>query len=264
VRSFLRWAGSKRLLVDDLAAYFPAEASRYVEPFAGSACLFFHLEPNHALITDLNKELISLYQALQRDTELVLEAFRRLRRGEKAYYAVRKMNPRTLSNVEAAGRFLYLNRYCFNGLFRTNQAGVFNVPYGPPRRPLVTFENRVRDAARILRRAEFRAVDFEVTVSEVREGDFVYLDPPYVVKETPVFLDYLATPFTRKDVARLDAALGRIDSVGAFFLLSYADSEEARKLARKWHRRRVTSRRNIAGFAGARKLAGELLVTNMV
>jgi DNA adenine methylase len=247
-----------------LAAYFPVDASRYIEPFAGSACLFFHLEPKRALITDLNKELISLYQALQRDTELVLEAFRRFRRGEKAYYEVRKCNPKTLSSVEAAARFLYLNRYCFNGLFRTNQAGVFNVPYGPPRRPLVTFEDRVRDAVRILKRAEFRAVDFEVTVDEVNRGDFIYLDPPYLVKEKPVFMDYLATPFTRKDVARLDAALTRIDSVGATFLLSYADSEEARKLARKWHRRKVTSRRNIAGFVGARKLAGELLVTNMV
>jgi DNA adenine methylase len=264
VRSFLRWAGSKRLLVNELAVYWPADATRYVEPFAGSACLFFYVEPARALISDLNRELISMYQALQRDTELVLESFRRLRRGKKAYYSVREINPKTLSGVEAAARFLYLNRYCFNGLFRTNQSGVFNVPYGPPKRPLVSFEERVRDAANILKQAEFRAVDFEVTLDEVQEGDFVYLDPPYVVKDSPVFLDYLATPFTRKDVARLDAAITRIDAVGAKFLLSYADSAEARKLARKWQRRRVTSRRNIAGFVGARKLAGELLVTNMV
>lgn len=263
MKSILRWAGSKRLLLHELAGYWPANATRYIEPFAGSACLFFHLEPPSALITDLNSELIATYRAIRRDPELVLEAFRRLPLGENAYYSIRKQNPCLLSPMEAAARFLYLNRYCFNGLFRTNSSGIFNVPYGPPRRPLTKFEDRVREAARLLKRAEFRAGDFEKTLDEVQRGDFVYLDPPYAVNETRVFSDYLAVSFSMKDLDRLDDTLDRIHAVGARFLLSYADSKEARKLARKWTVKHVNSRRNIAGFVGARRLAEELLVTNI-
>jgi DNA adenine methylase len=263
VQTFVRWAGSKRSLIGELASYWSKDAKRYVEPFAGSACLFFHLEPKAALISDLNGELISMYRELQRDVELVLECFRRLRRGEKAYYAIRRKDPNAMSKPEAAARFLYLNRYCFNGLFRTNQAGTFNVPYGPPKRPLKWFEDRVREAARQIKHVEFRVSDFGPILSDVRKGDFVYLDPPYVVDERRIFSEYLPGSFAKEDLDRLAEGLVTIDDAGASFLLSYADSREARLLAKKWSKRTVSTRRNIAGFVGARKVAGELLVTNV-
>jgi len=263
VQTFVRWAGSKRSLIKELGQYWIEDSKRYIEPFAGSACLFFHLEPKAALISDLNAELISMYRELQRDAELVLECFRRLRKGEKAYYAIRREDPRLLSRPEAAARFLYLNRYCFNGLFRTNQTGTFNVPYGPPKRPLKTFEDRVREAAGLIKHVEFRVSDFEAVLKDVQKGDFVYLDPPYVVDERRIFSEYLPGSFSKHDLDRLSEALKAIEHAGASFLLSYADSPEARRLAQNWSKQPVSTRRNIAGFVGARKVAGELLVTNI-
>ncbi len=264
MNSFVRWAGSKRLLISELATYRPKSMSRYVEPFAGSACFFFFLEPEKALLGDLNPELILMYREVRRDVDLVLECFRRLPRGERAYYAVRRRDPRALAPAEAAARFIYLNRFCFNGLFRTNLEGRFNVPYGPPKKPLNAFEDRVREAATLLRNAELRAADFERIVADVRKGDFVYLDPPYVVREnSEAFSEYLPGSFASRDLERLSDALDRIDRGGATFLLSYARSSEADALARRWSKRSVSTRRNIAGFSGARKTTNEILVTNI-
>jgi len=264
VQSFVRWAGSKRLLINELAKYWPSDECRYIEPFAGSACLFFHLEPRSAVIADLNSELISMYRELQRDVELVLECFRRLRRGERSYYSIRGQDPDRLAPTEAAARFLYLNRYCFNGLFRTNQKGTFNVPYGPPKKPLKYFEDRVRAGAVLMKNAELRAGDFETVSNCVAKGDFVYLDPPYAVRERRrIFSDYLPHSFSEKDIARLGGVLDHIDAAGALFLLSYSDSPEIANLKDRWRVRRITSRRNIAGFVGARRLASEVLITNL-
>jgi DNA adenine methylase len=263
VESFLRWAGSKRSLVGELSSFWPQNPGRYIEPFAGSACLFFYLEPDAAILSDLNSELMNTYAQLRRDCDLVLQSFRRLPKGERAYYRIRNQNPQELSPVAAAARFLYLNRYCFNGLFRTNKRGVFNVPYGPPRVPLRGFEERVRKAAALLLRAEFCQGDFEETLSNVRERDFVYLDPPYVVDERRVFTEYLADSFGRRDIKRLERSLQQIDAKGAFFVLSYDDSADIAPIGKQWRTVCVSTRRNIAGFAGARKVASEILMTNI-
>jgi DNA adenine methylase len=197
-----------------------------------------------------------------RDPQLVVEAFRRLRRGSRAYYAVRATKPTTLGNTDRAARFLYLNRFCFNGLYRTNLMGEFNVPYGPPTKRLVKFESDVLAAGQILRKADLLSGDFALTLDLVERGDFVYLDPPYVLNERRVFVEYLPGSFTTADLERLAAALETIDSRGATFLLSYADSREARKLVKGWRNLRVWTRRNIAGFSANRRGDHELLASN--
>lgn len=264
MKSFVRWAGSKRSLLPELRSAFPAAGTfgRYVEPFAGSACLFFDRQPAHAILSDLNAELITTYRAVRRDASLVLEAFRRLRRGKSAYYQVRAISPASLADAELAGRFLYLNRFCFNGLYRTNLQGHFNVPYGPPKKPLTVFQDDVLAAAKILWHAEVLNCDFGQTLKLVERGDFVYLDPPYVLDERRVFAEYLPGSFSRDDLARLGEALAEIDRRGATFLLSYAASKEGEKLAKPWYNRRVWTRRNIAGFTGARRGDFELLASN--
>jgi DNA adenine methylase len=134
VRSFLRWAGSKRLTLNVLKASCPNRIEgRYIEPFAGSACLFFDLQPNEAILGDLNRELICAMREIRRDVYRVLECVRRLPRGKTGYYRVRSLSTYQLCEAEIAARFIYLNRYCFNGLYRTNLKGNFNVPYGPPK-----------------------------------------------------------------------------------------------------------------------------------
>ena len=185
--SFLRWAGSKRQLLGKLSAFSPEAYERYIEPFAGSACLFFHLEPKEGILGDLNSDLIRTMRALQRDVSLVLECLRRIRKGERSYYALRRKNPALLSDAESAARFIFLNHYCFNGIFRTNLAGQFNVPYGPPKNDSSINEERIVQASRSLQRATLHNGDYRETLELARRGDFVYMDPPYAIESRRVF-----------------------------------------------------------------------------
>jgi len=261
--SFLRWAGSKRSLIPQLRGFAPDDSfTRYVEPFAGSAALFFSLRPANALLSDINEYLIAMYRAIRIDVELVLQCFDRLPCGEAAYYRIRSEDVSSASSAERAARFLYLNRYCFNGLFRTNARGDFNVPYGPPTKPLRKFAERVRAGAEALQHATLLALDFESVVERVRPGDLVYLDPPYAVDERRIFREYLPGSFSTADVPRLAGVLEKIDSVGATFLLSYAMSVEGESLSGPWHYKTVTTRRNVAGFSGNRRSATEVVVSN--
>lgn len=262
MKSIVRWAGSKRRLLPDLRGVVPSSFSTYIEPFAGSACLFFDMRPKRAILSDLNAELITTYRQVRLNPDRVVSCFRRLPRGEKAYYRIRKIDPRTLSDAELGARFLYLNRFCFNGLFRTNLQGHFNVPYGPPTKPLMRFESDVVAASAILRSADLLDGDFEKAIGLVEKNDFVYLDPPYVLDERRVFSEYLAGSFTKGDLERLGLALEEINRRGATFVLSYAASAEARKLVAPWHHRRIWAQRHIAGFAGARRRDREILVSN--
>jgi DNA adenine methylase len=262
MKSFIRWAGSKKQLVDKLARYWTSEHRRYIEPFAGSACLFFYLEPSRAILGDLNWELITAMRAIQRRPTEVLRSLRRFPRGAEAYYAVRSWNPASLSHTLLAARFLYLNHYCFNGLYRTNSAGKFNVPYGPPKNGATIDEEVVCRASNLLKSASLLHADFEQIIECAQPGDFVYLDPPYVVSSRRVFSEYGSRTFSSKDLIRLQAALTRLDRKGATFAITYADSSEARKLLRGWRPRRMRTRRNIAGFSGHRRFTYELFATN--
>jgi DNA adenine methylase len=263
VKSFLRWAGSKRPILNKLKPFCPKKSARYIEPFAGSACLFFDLEPNKAILGDLNGELIRTLKAIRRDVELVLQCLRNLPTGKDAYYQVRSISPMQLPDAELAARFLYLNRYCFNGLYRTNKNGIFNVPYGPPRTNAPINEGVIIEAAQLLQNATLLHADFEETISRAKAGDFVYLDPPYAIEKRRVFAEYLPTSFSGGDLPRLESLLEHLDEQGAYFLISYADSPEARKLLRRWNPQRIWAPRNIAGFAANRRGVYELVATNI-
>jgi DNA adenine methylase len=160
-------------------------------------------------------------------------------------------------------RFVYLNRNCFNGIYRTNKDGHFNVPFSADRTGAYFTLNELIECSRVLQNAELRAWDFGTTLRYVKEGDFVYLDPPFAVSRRRVFREYGVRPFDIDDVDRLGTHLRKIADRGADFLVSYADSSEARELARPWRWRRVPVRRHIAGFGEARKRAYELMITNI-
>jgi DNA adenine methylase len=262
MKSFLRWAGSKKQIVAHLAPHYPSAGGKYLEPFAGSACLFFHLEPDRAVLGDINWELISALQTIQRQPRRVLRVIAELPTGESAYYAIRSLDPHSLSSIERAARFLYLNHYCFNGLYRTNERGIFNVPYGPPKNGAEVDEALLLRASLVLKRATVVHGDFEETLEHARRGDFVYLDPPYVVDSRRVFSEYGSGSFSSKDLDRLGTALADLDRRQVTFLISYADSAEARRLLSRWNPRRIRTRRNIAGFVGSRRFSYELLATN--
>jgi DNA adenine methylase len=262
MKSFIRWAGSKKQVVHKLATFCTPKHGRYIEPFAGSSCLFFYLEPPKAILGDTNWELISAMRALRRQPREVLGTLRGFPIGKKAYYAIRSWRPASLSRTFLAARFLYLNHYCFNGLYRTNAAGRFNVPYGPPRNGSRIDEEVVLNASALLRRASLIHGDFERCLELARSQDFVYLDPPYVVSSRRVFSEYGSGTFVSKDLARLSDALTCLHKKKVTFLITYADSPEARELLRSWQPRRIRTRRNIAGFSGHRRFSYELLATN--
>ncbi len=240
----------------------PNKFNRYIEPFCGSACLFFALEPNKAILGDINYELTTTFNAIRKDPYLVLECFKRLPRGKNSYYKIRSINVNQLSENEIAARFLYLNHYCFNGLFRTNLQGNFNVPFSESRLKVIFNEKNIENASEVLRNTHILNKDFEATISYAKKGDFVYLDPPYAIKEQRVFSHYHPKSFSSIDLKRFKDILYELDKKKVFFLVSYQDSDEAKQILTPWNTHRLWTRRNIAGFAGNRKGVYELIGAN--
>lgn len=229
----------------------------------GSACLFFNISPPHALLSDINGELVNTFNAVRHQVENVYKEMIRLPLGEEGYYKVRSRNPTTLTTAQRAARFIYLNRFCFNGLYRTNRYGHFNVPYAGSKTGALPSQSELFQAAKILRGATVRRSDFALILQrEVCRGDFVYLDPPFAVANRRIFRQYGPQTFGLEDIERVQRILDIIDSRGAHFLLSYAYSKEA-KYFNVWNMRRVYVQRNISGFAKYRRISAEILVTNI-
>jgi DNA adenine methylase len=258
----IRWAGSKKTLLPTLRKFWINPEARYIEPFCGSACLFFDIEPKEAILNDINGELITTYRALRADPSRVVERLLRFKRSESSYYRERAISPSTLSDTEVAARFLFLNRLCFNGIYRTNRAGSFNVPFAKPKNAIVFDLESFTQLGSLLGRATLLNADFEDVLKEANEGDFVYLDPPYALSKRRVFAEYHPDSFSTHDLERLRACLVDLDQRGAHFVISYADCPEGRLLVADWKSKRVRTRRNVAGFAGHRRDAYEIMASN--
>jgi DNA adenine methylase len=262
MKTALRWAGSKKTLLPELRRHWVRSRSRYIEPFCGSACFFFDVEPAEAILNDINKELITTYRAIRSQPSRVIECLSRFPINEAFYYSTREIDPRSLSDTEVAARFLFLNRLCFNGIYRTNLKGRFNVPYGLPKRPVAFDLESINRMSSLLRRSALLNGDFELVLQEAERGDFVYLDPPYAVAKRRIFAEYHPDSFAAEDIARLKSQLVDLDQRGVHFVVSYADSAEGRHLVSGWNIRRIRTRRNVAGFAGHRRIAYELMASN--
>jgi len=262
MKTALRWAGSKKTLLPELRKHWRDQGARYIEPFCGSACFFFDVEPGEALLNDINKELITTYRAVRAHPSNVIECLSRFPLDKHTYYATRQIDPATLSDIEVAARFLYLNRLCFNGIYRTNLKGQFNVPFGLPKAPVKFDFDSIMRMSKLLARTSLLNCDFEEVLKEVESGDFVYLDPPYAVAKRRIFAEYHPDSFSLLDIERLRAALVTLDRRGVHFVVSYADSAEGRLLVADWDARRIRTRRNVAGFAGHRRTAYELMASN--
>jgi DNA adenine methylase len=262
VKPFLRWAGSKRKQLDRLIPFWSNNYTGYVEPFAGSACLFFALAPKNAVLGDSNAELIEVYKVVRDEPDRLYRRLKRIRRDSDSYQRWRSMNPRCLDSETRALRFLFLNRNCFNGIYRTNLEGKFNVPIGSKLSTYFAKEELLQCSA-LLQKTTLVAGDFTKTINRVKPGNFVYLDPPYAVNSRRIFREYGRQIFSSSDMDRFSSELHEITEAKADFLVSYADCSEARTLARRWNAIRVPVRRNIAGFANARRNAYEWIITNL-
>ena len=262
MKPFLRWAGSKAQLLPAIKPYWQPKYHRYVEPFCGSACLFFSIQPQAALLSDLNDELICTLAQVQVAADVIVECLHRMKTDKETYYQIRAIDPVTLSPNERAARFIYLNTLCFNGLYRTNLSGQFNVPYGNRTRKYPFDPVMLREAGRLLGTAVLENSDFESIVDQTKNGDFLYLDPPYATGSQRIFSAYGKKVFSDADLMRLIDTLHRAANRGVHFVLSYADVPEIQSLRKVWSSSEVMARRNIAGFSDARRKVKEILITN--
>jgi DNA adenine methylase len=244
-----------------LLAALPVRIERYYEPFAGSACLFFALRPERAVLSDFNGQLIAAYRMVREHPRLVYRAASAWGADANSYYRVRALELSELPPVLSAARFVYLNRYCFNGVYRTNRKNQFNVPYGN-RGGRLPDERRFYRASVALRRAELLDTDFEDALESVRRGDLVYLDPPYSRGHGDEYGMYGYGSFTGSDLIRMLAALHEVDRRGARFVFSYTPTPEVLAATADWHQASVTVRAQVGGRVSRRSVRDELLVTN--
>ncbi len=231
----VKWAGGKSQLLTHLAAHFPASFQRYVEPFLGGGAVYCHLQPKDALLSDSNAALIEVYWVVQQQAEALITALKEMQPHvlePDYYYAQRAADPTALSPVARAARFIYLNKTCYNGLYRVNRRGQFNVPFGHYKRPpRLCDDDNLRAVCALLQGADLRHVDFETVLAETGAGDFVYLDPPYdPLSATAYFTSYTAASFGRGEQERLAATFRAADARGAQLLLNNSDTPFIRQL----------------------------------
>jgi DNA adenine methylase len=224
-RPFLRWAGSKQRLLRQIVPLLPPSYGRYFEPFLGAGSLFFLLRPKSAVLSDACSELIATFKAVARDVESVLSslgAFDPL--DKRQYYRVR--GSRSNDSIERAAEFIYLNRAGWNGLYRVNSRGEFNVPYGAPKTSAIVDPDHLRSCSMLLRRKRIsiQSADFDVSLAKCKPGDFAFLDPPYVTgHNNNGFIDYNERLFSWSDQVRLAKTAGALADRGVNVMVTNAN-----------------------------------------
>ncbi|MCI4346432.1 MAG: DNA adenine methylase [Thermoplasmata archaeon] len=262
----MKWAGGKGQLLVRFERYFPPEYSRYFELFLGGGAVFFHLKPEHATLSDTNAELIHLYSMVRDDPAGLMAALdvHAGRRNQKTYfYEVRKQRSEALSPAARAARTVFLNKTCFNGLYRVNSRGEFNVPFGYYRNPTLYSVDAIRRASRALGGAALLAEDFRTAGTRPRGRDFVYLDPPYQpISRTSAFTDYTREGFGEKDQRDLANLFHDLDRRGCFVMLSNSATPMLKELYAEYSQKLLPARRAINSKGSGRGAVDELLVTN--
>jgi DNA adenine methylase len=263
----VKWVGGKGKLVETLAGLAPPTYRRYFEPFVGGGALFFRLAPPSASLSDVNADLIGCYRAVQGDVEAVIAALARHRdaHSESYYYAARDGwnagGPRT--PAERAATFIYLNKTCYNGLWRVNSRGLFNVPAGRYVNPGILDAERLRAASRALAGAALEVAPFEDVLDEAGRGDLVYFDPPYhPLSATADFTSYAAGGFGPEDQERLASVFAALHERGCAVMLSNSDTPFTRKLYARYRIERVYAPRAVNSRADRRGVVGEIVVRN--
>ncbi|WP_102048636.1 DNA adenine methylase [Pygmaiobacter massiliensis] len=265
---FLRWAGGKSWLVAPLQDIIGnLQYNNYHEPFLGGGAIFFSLEPNaqghQTFLSDMNKDLITTYRTLQ-DTPLrVIHKLQKFENSEEQYYEIRKLKSR--GAITQSARFIYLNHTSYNGLYRVNKAGQYNVPYGH-RKNLTFNEERFLDASRALQGVHISQGDFVLSLDNIHKNDLIFLDPPYTVSHNQNgFIEYNRDLFSLNDQHRLNEYINEIKNRGAFYILTNAAHETIDAIFRKEDDRKVIVERNslIGGKNARRAKIQEFVFTNI-
>lgn len=263
-KPFLKWAGGKRKLLEAYEPYIPKQYGTYFEPFLGGGAMFFHLQPEHAILSDVNQRLVDCYRGVRDQPEWVICSLRwhaseHSRDAKRHYYLTRdRFNARQSGSygvVSAAAQLIYLNRTCFNGLYRENKKGEFNVPMGSYKNPKICDEENLVACFGALRRTAVLCQHWRESTSKAQPGDFVFLDPPYA----GTFTNYSAGGFDEAEQARMAHEFGRLAQQGTHVLLSNSDCELVRSLYAGWRIVDIDTQHSMG-----RKKAKEVLIIGEV
>ncbi len=272
-KPFVKWVGGKRQLLLQfrrLNLYppekFSIETGRYFEPFVGGGAVFFDLLPEKAFLSDLNSELVTTYNVIKNDVEILIKSLKKHKTDKEYFLKVRAQNPTKLSDVRTASRFIFLNRTCFNGMYRVNSKGGFNVPFGSYSNPLICDEDNLRKVSIALKNVEIKKHDYSAVLKNARKGDFIYFDPPYYpVSKTSSFTSYTSESFLEKEQIELRDTFMELDKRGCFVMLSNSDTLFINKLYSGQKGVRITkvqAGRAINSKGSGRGKITEVLVTN--
>lgn len=271
VQPFVKWAGGKRKLLGEIDKYFPEdnEFGRYYEPFLGGGAVLFHEMPTRATVNDLNMDLINAYNVIKNNLDELITDLKKHKNTEEYYYYMRdydtKLEYKQWSNVEKASRMIYLNKTCYNGLYRVNSLGYFNTPFGRHKNPNIVNEKVLTSVSEYLRKnnVQFRCGNYEQGLLGIRKDSFVYLDPPYAVEENATnFTGYTTTSFGVDEQERLKLVCDRLNSKGVKFLLSNSDVSLVRELYKEYDINTVYVNRVINSKIDKRGLVKEVLIKN--
>lgn len=261
----LKWAGGKSALIPQFTPYFPKEGryKRYIEPFAGGAAVFFHLRPAQGFLIDLNSDLIEVYTVVRDDLDHLITALKEHYNDRDYFYKVRAQNPDELTPAQSAARLIFLNRTCYNGLYRVNRQGQFNVPFGKYKNPTICDIPGLRAASAALQHAHLEVADFEIVLKYAEPGDFIYFDPPYQpLSPTSSFTGYTSNGYTSDDQSRLAVVYRKLDERGCLLMLSNSSAPLIYELYQGYKMKEINARRAINSKPDGRGVIKELLVTN--
>lgn len=264
-RPFLKWVGGKSQLLGELTSLQPKTFNRYFEPFVGGAALFFELRAQSsmmpAFLSDVNAELVGCYKAVRDDVEAVIRALGEHVYESEHYYKVRAIDPASLSPDARAARTIYLNKTGFNGLYRVNRSGQFNVPFGRFKNPRFCDPKNLRACSRALRGVSLEHGDFSRVLEHAKEGDFVYFDPPYVpLSSTSRFTSYIPGGFGEAEQRKLAAVFAELAARGVHVMLSNSDTELVRELYEGFEINVVHALRSVNAQGTGRQRISEVLV----
>lgn len=247
-RPLLKWAGGKTQLLGEILPKIPNKYGRFIEPFFGGGAVFFAVRPVNGIIADSNPELINMYRSVAADVDAVITQLHHYKNTEEVFYAVRALDVSRLSNIEAAARTIFLNRTCFNGLYRVNKSGQFNVPFGKYKKPKIIDEEALRSASELLKKTTIICGDYKTVLQEnAKAGDFIFIDPPYLpVSEYADFKRYTKEQFYEEDHIELAEEVQRLHELGCYVVLTNSNHPLVHEHYQKFSIKVVQTKRYIS------------------
>jgi len=269
VPTFVKWAGGKTQLLEQFKPFFPEKIDRYIEPFVGGGAVFFYIkkryDPKEVILSDNVEGLVNCYLVVRDNVDELVELLKvhKSRHSKDYYYKIRAMDVVDLDDVERAGRFFYLNKTCYNGLYRVNSKGMFNVPMGRYKNPSILMEEKLREASSLLQGVIVKHQGFGGVLDDARKGDFVYFDPPYdPLTDTAHFTSYTPHNFLKEDQTRLAEVYRKLDKKGCRVMESNSDTKLINKLYEGFRIETVKAKRMINSDATLRGPINEVLILN--